>query len=579
MNLAQSYAKKFIKNCTLSGSKKWCRFNNRMNQKAFTLIELLIVMAIVSFLASVFLPTLQEARAKGEDARRVGSLKSLQAEVMSQTNAGSTPFTNIFTSGAAATKLTKLITDAGLAPGTYSSYSDATSFALVVPMKTDPSRYWCIDADGNSKQVPGLLLNTAGPKSCNNATGPVLSLGGSATMPFSTPDTTPDIIVSTNIGDVVTIPGYICSPSPAISTTVTCTTTNAYSAGTQIITITSTFTGGTQVSNVSFTVGGAISGPSVISTITTGSGSHFSVAAGSKVYVSNYNANTVSVINTATDTLIATIPVGSHPYALTAVGSYVYVPNSGSNTVSVINTATDTVSTTITTVGFMPIWAVAVGTKLYVSDTSGLTVINTTTNTYDSWIYASSSGSLTVVGAKIYIPETDPFNPGVHILDTTSGIITNFITLPSVPKSATLSGTKLFINLNLTNQVAVINTSTETLSTTIPVGTSPAYSVVVGNALYVNNQNGGTVSVINVTTNGVISTISVGSNTQYSTTLSSKVYTNNNSSGTVSVIDTLSNTVTSTVTVGSGPSYSTAVGTKLYVSNYGSGTVSVIQTN
>jgi YVTN family beta-propeller protein len=78
---------------------------------------------------------------------------------------------------------------------------------------------------------------------------------------------------------------------------------------------------------------------------------------GSKVYVTNGSDGTVSVIDTATDTVIATIPVGLGPFgvAVTPDGSKVYVANSGrrreTNTVSVIDTATDTVSATIS-VGF-----------------------------------------------------------------------------------------------------------------------------------------------------------------------------------------------------------------------------------
>jgi YVTN family beta-propeller protein len=71
-------------------------------------------------------------------------------------------------------------------------------------------------------------------------------------------------------------------------------------------------------------------------------------------YITNFGDNTVSVIDTATDTVIATIPVGDRPYgvAVTPDGSKVYVANQGFNprfvsTVSVIDAATNTVSATI----------------------------------------------------------------------------------------------------------------------------------------------------------------------------------------------------------------------------------------
>ena len=50
---------------------------------------------------------------------------------------------------------------------------------------------------------------------------------------------------------------------------------------------------------------------------------------GTKVYVANDNSNTVSVIDTATNTVTATVPVGSYPsgVAVSPDGTKVYVAN------------------------------------------------------------------------------------------------------------------------------------------------------------------------------------------------------------------------------------------------------------
>src|SRR5215470_11885649 len=66
-------------------------------------------------------------------------------------------------------------------------------------------------------------------------------------------------------------------------------------------------------------------------------------------YITNSGSNTVSVIDTATNTVVSTIPVGISPagVAVTPDGSNVYVTNFTSNTVSVIDTATNTVVSTI----------------------------------------------------------------------------------------------------------------------------------------------------------------------------------------------------------------------------------------
>jgi YVTN family beta-propeller protein len=67
---------------------------------------------------------------------------------------------------------------------------------------------------------------------------------------------------------------------------------------------------------------------------------------GSKVYVTNLNDNTVSVIDTAMNKVITTISVGPNPLAVavTPDGSKVYV-TSLSGTVSVIDTVSNTVTT------------------------------------------------------------------------------------------------------------------------------------------------------------------------------------------------------------------------------------------
>jgi 40-residue YVTN family beta-propeller repeat len=61
------------------------------------------------------------------------------------------------------------------------------------------------------------------------------------------------------------------------------------------------------------------------------------------IYVAIYNSSNVSVINGATNKVIANIPVGSYPFgvAYDSSNGYVYVTNDGSKTVSVINGATN----------------------------------------------------------------------------------------------------------------------------------------------------------------------------------------------------------------------------------------------
>jgi YVTN family beta-propeller protein len=70
----------------------------------------------------------------------------------------------------------------------------------------------------------------------------------------------------------------------------------------------------------------------------------------------NYNANTVPVIDTASNTVVATIPVGNSPsgVAVAPDGKHAYVANYFGNSVSVIDTATNMVVGTAIPVGTFP---------------------------------------------------------------------------------------------------------------------------------------------------------------------------------------------------------------------------------
>src|SRR5437762_6569373 len=66
-----------------------------------------------------------------------------------------------------------------------------------------------------------------------------------------------------------------------------------------------------------------------------------------RAYVANADTNTVSVVDTASNTVLATIPVGPIPFApigiaITPDGTRVYVTNAG-DTVSLTNTTDNTI--------------------------------------------------------------------------------------------------------------------------------------------------------------------------------------------------------------------------------------------
>ena len=109
-----------------------------------------------------------------------------------------------------------------------------------------------------------------------------------------------------------------------------------------------------------------------------------------RIYVTNSDNNTVSVIDITTNTVIDTISIGVVPFdiAYSHDNQRMYVNNGGGSTVSVINTTTNTVDPTPITVGSAP-YSIAydyVNQRIYVTNFGDdtVSVIDTTTNTVDS---------------------------------------------------------------------------------------------------------------------------------------------------------------------------------------------------
>ncbi|MEI6752953.1 MAG: FISUMP domain-containing protein [Paludibacter sp.] len=302
--------------------------------------------------------------------------------------------------------------------------------------------------------------------------------------------------------------------------------------------------GGSVSSNSNFTEGAAIT---------------------SYAYVSNQGNNTVSVINTSTNTVTATVNVGNTPsgVSISPDGKKVYVSNGGSNTVSVINTATNTVTSTIA-VGSSP-YGICVspdGSKVYVANevSSNVSVINTATNTVLATVAAGSHPngiSISPDGSKVYVVNWG--NNNVNVINTATNTVTATITVGNGPFGVCVSpdGSKAYVTNRNSNTVSVINTATNTVTATVAVGTFP-FGISVspdGSKVYVANQSSNTVSVISTTTNTVTATVAVGTN-PFGTSVSpdgTKVYVSNINSNNVSVINAGSNTVTSTVSIGTHP--------------------------
>ncbi|MCW3089424.1 MAG: hypothetical protein JWP81_493 [Ferruginibacter sp.] len=132
---------------------------------------------------------------------------------------------------------------------------------------------------------------------------------------------------------------------------------------------------------------------SIVATIPTSGSSVGLIASadGNRVYASNANNNTVSVLSTSSNTVTASIAVGNSPYGITLSpdGKNLYVANNGSNTISVINTATNEVTATVATGSAPSGLSVSVdGTLVYVTSQSdnSITIMNAVNNTVTSTV-------------------------------------------------------------------------------------------------------------------------------------------------------------------------------------------------
>ena len=305
----------------------------------------------------------------------------------------------------------------------------------------------------------------------------------------------------------------------------------------------------------------------------------FSAKAEPFAYVTNgsFPANSVSVIDTATNTVVATVPVGQQPVGVAVApdGKHAYVTNENSGNVSVIDAATNTVVATVA-VGSNP-FGVAVapdGKRVYVareiqvppSGSNNVSVIDTATNTVVAVAVAGQPFGVAVApdGKRVYF--TNLCSNNVSVIDTATNALVATVTVGQQPfgVAVTPDGKRAYVangancNTSGSNNVSVIDTATNTVVATVPVGVNPSGVAVTpdGKRAYVTNPASSNVSVIDTATNTVVATVPVGP-APFGIAFTpdgKRAYVPNAGSNNVSVIDTATNTVVGTpIPVGAGP--------------------------
>jgi len=138
------------------------------NKKGFTLIELMVVIAIIGILASVVIVVLNSARKKGQDSAIQTQMTSLrsQAEIYASTNNGS--YDNLFignnTWASTNAPMQEILTSINKQTLVHTAGSIANTWAAQAQLQSDPTKYICVDYTAIVKTNGNVL--TAGNTVC-----------------------------------------------------------------------------------------------------------------------------------------------------------------------------------------------------------------------------------------------------------------------------------------------------------------------------------------------------------------------------------------------------------------------------
>ncbi|MCD6023205.1 MAG: beta-propeller [Fibrobacteria bacterium] len=310
----------------------------------------------------------------------------------------------------------------------------------------------------------------------------------------------------------------------------------------------------------------------VLKTVSVGKQPSNILAWGERVYAINNYGNSISVLETSTDSVTATLPTGNGPFAVignTKAGN-VYVANSGHSSVMDKNFSITVIGSDAQVAGTIPVpfrpTCLAVDTsanRLYVgvrdeknrNSQLGILVIDGSTLAFLDTIYLDAP------------PSAIAINPRTGYLYTVSSTRS--------PSYRNPSGTNWW-------PIRIFDTRNDYNELNAAMGGQMTVSILVNpdaNLVYVSNFGDGTVTVLNGADNSQAAVINTQG--QYTRGMAgdaaiSRVYAVNEKSGSVAVIDSTS--FSWLATVGASPGQITLIpGVAAFVVNYKGNSVTRIQ--
>jgi YVTN family beta-propeller protein len=241
---------------------------------------------------------------------------------------------------------------------------------------------------------------------------------------------------------------------------------------------------------------------------------------GRLVYVSSDGASTVSVIDTATDTVRANIEVGKTPHglALTPDGKTLLVAGFGTSQLSFIDVGTDTVTGRAPVPSPHNIAIAPDGRRAYVASqvqgSAALVIVDLNTKLVAGRVPVPNvprALNFSPDGKQLYFTEAGV--SAVQILDPATNTVVDQIPVGASPHHPLFvgSGQTALVVVQGPGQLAVVDTASKAV-TPVQVGRLPHWIAVSsdGGFAYVTNENSNTVSVVSLDTKKVIGTVPIG---------------------------------------------------------------------